>query len=245
MILKQVTVTGADDSVNYHDLYKISQQFPFVEWGILLSKNSEGYPRFPTWKWIEGLITEKPVGVYLSGHLCGSWVRNIVAGGTDFLDTKKEFIYGFERFQLNFHGQQHGSSLVIEKFIDSLVFLTGAKKQQVIFQMDGMNELLYHRAHSLYSRQRGIDAVPLYDVSGGCGILPEEWPEPMGNYSGYAGGLSSDNLVEQLAKIKKKITNKDGSLCPAWIDAETHLRSKNDKQFDLDKVVKFLEIAGT
>jgi hypothetical protein len=46
--LKQVTITGADDSINYHKLFDISHQFPFVEWEILLSKNSEGYPRFPT-----------------------------------------------------------------------------------------------------------------------------------------------------------------------------------------------------
>ncbi len=53
--IKQVTVTGADDSINYYRLFELSEKYPFVEWGLLLSKNSEGYPRFPTWNWIEGV----------------------------------------------------------------------------------------------------------------------------------------------------------------------------------------------
>ncbi|KKL70525.1 hypothetical protein LCGC14_2104030 [marine sediment metagenome] len=241
--LKQVTVTGADDSVNYYDLCNISKRFPYVEWGILLSKNSEGYPRFPTLNWLEGFIAEKSPDVHLSGHLCGTWVRDIVDGGTAFINARRNDIRkGFERYQLNFHATQHLLSDAA-KFIESLVFLTGVHNQQVIFQMDDTNNRIYHRARSQYGKQRGVDAVALYDVSGGAGVLPEDWPEPMGDYCGYAGGLSPDNLKEQLGKIEQRITNKDGSLCKIWIDAETHLRSPDNQQFDLDKVVQFLEIA--
>ena len=73
------------------------------------------------------------------------------------------------------------------------------------------------------------------------GVLPDKWPEPNGDYCGYAGGLSPDNLAEQLEKIDKAITNKDGGFYAIWIDAETHLRSPDNQRFDLDKVVKFLE----
>jgi hypothetical protein len=241
-ILKQVTVTGADNSIDYHDLFELSIKYPFVEWGILLSKNSEGFNRFPTWDWIEGLITEKPPIVKLSGHLCGAWVRDIIKGGTLFLDTHRELSYGFKRFQLNFHGELQ-TVTEPDKYIWALRYLTSIYIQKIIYQMDGVNNRLYSLARSLYGKQMGLDAVALHDVSGGNGILPDKWPQPMGDYCGYAGGLSPDNLADQLKLISERITNKDGSIYPIWIDAETHLRSKNDKQFDLDKVVKFLEIA--
>lgn len=240
--LRQVTVTGADNSVNYYDLFDMAREYPFAEWGILLSKNSEGFPRFPTWEWIEGCIAERPPEMHLSGHLCGSWVRDIVSGGTAFVDLKRDFSIGFDRYQLNFHGQQH-TIVDQDKFTEALVLLTGVRQQPIIFQMDKVNELLYHWAHSLYGRSRGIYAHPLFDVSGGAGILPKQWPQPMGEYCGYAGGLSPDNLAEQLKLIQERIRNKDGSLYPIWIDAETHIRSRDDQRFDLSKVAAFLEAA--
>lgn len=236
-ILKQVTVTGADDSIDYYSLYSISKKYPFVEWGILLSKNSEGYNRFPTWKWIERLITEKHPTVNLSGHLCGSWVRDIINGGNIFLDTHRELTYGFNRFQLNFHGELL-NALYPERYIKSLQYLTYIKHQQIIFQADGVNQKLYNLARSIYGQQNGINAVMLYDLSGGNGVLPDKWQEPIGGYCGYAGGLSPENLKENLDKLCDIVGD-----TPIWVDAETHLRSNNDKQFDLDKVVKFLEIA--
>ncbi len=240
--IKQVTLTGADDSISYYRLFEISEKYPFVEWGILLSKNSEGYFRFPTWKWIEGLITEKPPTVKLSGHLCGSWVRDIIAGGIEFKTAHSQSINGFGRFQLNFHAQQHWPHLP-EKFIQSLFYLTCLDKQQVIFQIDGVNHRAYDLARSQYATQKGINAVPLFDVSGGAGILPDEWPKPMGNYCGYAGGLSPDNLLKQIQLIQSRIRNKDGSLYPIWIDAETHIRSSDNSTFDTIKAETFLEIA--
>jgi hypothetical protein len=240
--IKQVTLTGADDSIDYHQLFELSAKYPFIEWGILLSKNSEGYSRFPTWKWIEGMITEKPASVNVSGHLCGSWVRDIVVGGSMFVNSHGELAQEFNRFQLNFHGQLHIACLP-DDFIEALFNLTALRKQQIIFQNDDVNERLYHLAHSQYAKHKGIDAVALHDISGGAGILPQEWPLPMGDYCGYAGGLSPDNLLEQIELIQSRIRNKDNSLYPIWIDAETHLRSNDDQQFDISKIIKFIEIA--
>jgi hypothetical protein len=46
-----VTVTGADDSVNPIDLTVHAARFPFLEFGILLSKKQIGSTRFPSLEW--------------------------------------------------------------------------------------------------------------------------------------------------------------------------------------------------
>ena len=57
MNLTKVTITGADDSVRVEDLLEINERFPFVEFGILVSKRTGGQavPRFPSAEWMKGL----------------------------------------------------------------------------------------------------------------------------------------------------------------------------------------------
>lgn len=226
--IKQVTVTGADDSVEPEELVKISEEYPYVEFGILCSKNNSGYPRFPSIVWMHKLLLTKLYPMQLSMHLCGRWVRSVCAGdGEIFKDWIVAYFDMFDRIQLNFHGQLHHTYNT--RFFSGLKALS----KSIIFQMDDVNNPLYHQA-----KDWGVNCSPLYDISGGAGIVSEYYPKPRSEYDGYAGGLSPSNLKEQLEKLsgivgKHKI----------WIDAETHLRSDDDKQFDLDKVRAFLEIA--
>jgi phosphoribosylanthranilate isomerase len=85
------------------------------------------------------------------------------------------------------------------------------------------------------AKEAGVNAAPLFDLSGGAGVLPENWPVANG-YCGYAGGLSPENVQGQLELIEQVAG--DG---PIWIDVETHVRSEDDKIFDLDKVRAFIE----
>lgn len=63
--------------------------------------------------------------------------------------------------------------------------------------------------------------------------MPEIWPNPIEN-CGYAGGLTPENVKEQLCLIKN-LVGENGSI---WIDAESSLRGYD--QFDLGKVEEFL-----
>ena len=227
-IIKQVTVTGADDSVTVKEMVEIQKQYPFVEWGILLSKTSEGRSRFPTQGWIERLCPFKYM-LTLSGHVCGRWVRDICEGKNTMYEDRSWFDGLFGRYQLNFHACLHK----IQHGISFTGTLLSLNVKQVIFQFDEVNDDLLKVA-----RKNHIDAVPLFDTSGGAGVLPQEWPMTMNVYSGYAGGLSPENLVSEMERIEKVCD--DG---PIWIDAETRLRSDDDQQFDLEKVVRFLEEA--
>jgi hypothetical protein len=51
-IIDRVTITGADANTKHEDLFKLSEDFPFVELGILLSKSGEGKARYPTYAWM-------------------------------------------------------------------------------------------------------------------------------------------------------------------------------------------------
>lgn len=230
-IIRFVTVTGADDSIRPEELVSVAKDYPFVEFGILLSKKQQGTKRFPSRNWLDELyILWRNENLLLSGHLCGKWVRDLCLGTPSFFE---EFGYTwkmFERFQLNFHAEPHQ---VNDKQFSEILRQYLAYKP-IIFQMDGANEKVFN---SLEAR-REIQAFPLFDLSGGTGLSPKEWPNQLPNtYCGYAGGLSPTNLQEQMERISEVASG------PIWIDAETLLRSEDDMVFDLEKVRRFLETA--
>jgi len=229
-MIRCVTITGADDSINPKELFKLSDEFPFVEWGILFSKSAEGKYRYPTRKWLWELYTEWCRSyiprLNFSAHICGRWVRDICAGSWTIFEDHTTFDM-FKRIQLNFHALVH--ELDEQKFIAG--FKDGTIQRQYIFQLDNVNNGILNVALN-----NNVDAVPLFDLSGGAGILPEEWPRANG-YCGYAGGLSPENLESQLELIEQVADY------PMWIDTETRVRSDGDYQFDLGKVRAFLEVA--
>jgi hypothetical protein len=227
-----VTVTGADDSIDPRDLVPLAVEFPFAEFGILLSKKQQGTKRFPSKDWLEELYLLWYDGkLPLSGHMCGEWVRDLCVGKPTFF---KEFGYTwpmFKRIQLNFHAEHHPFDY---RMLAGLIRRSFGNIP-VIFQMDGVNEKVFS---AMCDGSSGITAQPLFDSSGGAGLLPNKWPKQLVNrFCGYAGGLSPDNLAEEMEKISSVAPG------PIWIDAETLLRSENDMVFDLEKVCRFLEAA--
>lgn len=184
-IVNRVTLTGPNQKTDLAELVSISQKYPFVEWGILLSKASMGSsPRSPNRTWMQELYDVKHDVFYgqlipggqLSGHLCGRWVRDVCKGEWTFLDDLGHIAEMFDRIQLNFHAEVH--RLDRDKFIRG--FTNGPGKRyaernglgrQFIFQMDDVNNDILDVA-----REAGINAVPLFDLSGGAGVLPENWP---------------------------------------------------------------------
>lgn len=242
-IIHKITITGPNQKTDIEKLYEISKQYPFVEWGILLSKNSMGSsPRYPNRTWMTELAGFKAEAInstyakdfILSGHLCGRWVRDVCKGEWSFLEDLGETITDmFNRIQLNFHAEVQ--RLPRDEFIHG--FRDGPGRsysalRQFIFQMDDVNNSILDIAW-----EAGVNVSPLFDLSGGAGILPENWPKANG-YCGYAGGLSPENVQEQLAIIEQAANEN-----LIWIDVETHVRSDNDKIFDLDKVKAFIENA--
>lgn len=251
--LERVTITGADNSIDPVSLYHLSNQFPFVEWGLLLHKTQDrvtpvaskvppghvtpghakggrilGDSRFPSWPWLYEVAKLKQAfhEMRFAGHVCGEWVIDMAIGNDPFRAHDWPL---FDRYQLNFHGIPH----VWKK--EDMWRLLNTLNREVIIQMDLKNEHIFTYLHAQDS-----DVTPLFDLSHGGGVLPDEWPEGgasiYGNtLCGYAGGLSPDNIQTQLPKIHQACGG-----WPVWIDCETHVRSHNGRDFDLDKVRAFL-----
>jgi hypothetical protein len=228
MIIDRVTITGADDSTDIQWMLAMQERFPFVEWGILVSKSQMGNYRFPSMDWLARLIVPQDK-LQTSIHVCGKWVRQICDG--DWSDMLMEIGVVAERakrVQLNFHAHAH---TLKDRFFRSAQVASKNSNWQLIFQIDGVNDGLVVQA-----RVDGLDAVPLYDLSGGAGVLPSQWPKQSeGVYTGYAGGLGPRNVIDQTEKIKSVASGR------IWIDMETRVRTEDDSRLDEALVESVLE----
>ena len=229
-MIDRVAITGADDSIRPEELLPLSEEFPFVEWAILLSDNKEGNFRFPSRQWMEELfVLGKKHNLKLAGHVCGAWVRNLVVKKDPAVFVNRpEFIENFPRIQLNFSPYD-----AAQLFLDVLK----PYKNQFIFQVGSKGKGDKITLLNL-GRNMGLDLAVLFDRSGGKGVVPATWPDPIDPfYLGYAGGLGPDSLAEQLPKIMESAGERT-----IWIDMESRVRSEDDAKFDLSKVRTCLEI---
>lgn len=257
-MIDRVTITGADDSIRPEQLIPLTEEFPFVEWGILASENNTfkagGSNRYPSPRWIadlQGVAESTGALRHLALHINGRWVRDMLLGN---LSLPTNLLHCFLRVQLNFHAER--TTCDPEKFarvLTSSVF-TG---REFIFQLDGAHG---NRHLDAAYDEEVFGCSGLFDESGGAGLLPPEWPSPIfiemdpgehgegvqyHAYHGYAGGLGPDNLAEQIPRILKAAAGTEHTLeGRIWIDMETRVRSRNDQQFDLNLVRKCLEIAS-
>ena len=231
-MLTNLTFTGADDQVFVNELAKICKQYPFVELGILAGNNPPGTQRFPSNDWIDNIANEWHLP--LSLHLCGDLVDEFLNGSSEIIMKRYPSIQleHFQRLQINTGGKNRRYEIAfIKEFLEAEV-----PDVELIFQVDGSNLALIDDMSKL--ARNGANISFLYDMSKGKGILPEKWPDydPL-FHQGYAGGLTPDNLHEQITLIGEKVGDFE-----SWIDIETGVRSFEKEYFDISKVKTCCEI---
>lgn len=226
-MLTKVTITGADDSVDPEELINLSYEYPFLEWAILVSRKSQGKRRFPSHEWMKELHDiGKDIPVAM--HLCGDYVNEILMGDTKFRKEVQPIYVMSSRIQINTHGIKHPYD--VKKLRE---VLNTHKSTKFIFQYDEVNTEILDACAGCSNAQA------LFDLSHGDGVLPNSWPDPIpGVHCGYAGGLSPDNVEDNIIRIENKTVG-----TPIWIDMETHVISNGDQLFDLKKVKAVLDIA--
>ena len=100
-ILSVCTLTGADDTIQPEDLFRLSAEFPFVEWGILYHEALKGAGRYPAFKWIDVLCDQMPryPTARFALHVCGREAVNLFLLGTGNVSRTASC---FDRVQINF-----------------------------------------------------------------------------------------------------------------------------------------------
>lgn len=231
MPLDRVTITGADDNTPIPALVELSREFPFVEWGILVSEKQQGSSRFPGRQWMSSFASQAATEIMaVSMHVCGLWVRQMLRGKLDWESLPADIRIVANRIQVNTHAEEHISTAT---FLD---WISEHDAKQFIIQLDGIND---HVLDAGFARKQNV--AGLFDGSHGAGVLPESWPSPRhkGLSYGYAGGIGPENIVEQVANINKASAwHKE----PVWIDMEGRVRTH--EVLDLAKVRRVLELCA-
>lgn len=230
MKIKTVTITGSDDNnTDIGEMIAISKRHPFVEWGILFSLSRTGTDRYPTEQWLERLKSEtNGLNMNFSGHLCGQYTREILQGDGKLLDSLKSNFDIFRRFQLNFNSENTPPTPEFYSLIEKLNHI------DFILQFNKVNTDTCNASMGLLK-----NISFLYDSSGGRGTNVTEYKPVFDNFfTGYAGGLSPDNLTQELIKISKAV----GNGIDIWIDTESGVRT--DEKLNMKKVDDFVETAA-
>lgn len=233
MSLLYCTLTGVDNTTPIKDILDISKEYPFVEWGVLVSEDREGSSRYPTLPMVEDLLEED---INIAIHLCGSFNTYLLEENFYKLEKLDEVLKnlkeskGSRRLQLNISNYYNKFRLS-----DLLLLLENLRYLNIITSDNPGNSGMLTDLYSLF---KPTFHQVLFDTSGGRGKLPESWPKPnLPTVYGYAGGLSLDNIEQEFIKIKSVVP--EGR--PFWIDMESSLRSSEDT-FDLSKCRQILEI---
>ncbi len=222
MRLQHITFTGIDGKTDLGVLWELQQEFPMVEWGVLVAKNwrDNGNRYFnPTY-----LSALRDRGLNLSCHLCGSIARAAVNDNWQpFREwTNYECYDIFNRCQINIADSKENPELFrFKDFDDEVLF------DEVIIQQRSADDC------DLFLNSQKPNVSVLLDASGGQGI---DTPIKVlkADKVGYAGGIGINNVKDKLEYL---YANVDGDF---WIDMETGVRT--DDWFDIDKVYKVLRI---
>jgi hypothetical protein len=213
-----VTITGADDAVDPRDMVELSAEFPFLEWGILLSTKRMGTPRYPTVspEWASRML-ELASECLFSAHLCGDFARRTAYC---LLPSWLPAIFG--RCQINGYDSSYCNG-VTDLSLDYPI--------EFILQCRSVDDLQPLATQSIMMGRASV----LFDPSGGRGIESCCWPvAPLNTKIGFAGGIGPDNVEMAISGIIAS----NQWLQSFWIDMESGVRT--DDRLDFDKVTDVL-----
>mmetsp|Transcript_135908 Transcript_135908/g.378764 ORF Transcript_135908/g.378764 Transcript_135908/m.378764 type:complete len:364 (+) Transcript_135908:141-1232(+) len=259
--LSFLSLSGVDDSVSPRTLCDISQEFSFVEWGVNFRAEKQGKePRYASLAWLRQLQEEidrrqqtgKFAPIHFAAHLGGEYCVDVLKGDTSLVRTLWEE-YGFLRIHLC-PTRSHGvNSSQLKKYLSTLksvivalpqvefVLLVTRETRALTFQLmnDCQPNLAFfydaeEAALAVNSPSRGCGGGHAQGSNGGPLRRPPPCPHP-GIHCGYGGGLTIENLTDELRRIAKVVN------CPrrpVWVDLESGLRSSGPgrpDEFDLGK----------
>ena len=233
MFLKTIVCSGINEKNDINDAIEFLKKYKNTEFGVQCSLKTMGY-QTAGFEWLKGFLhklNEEKIENRIALHLNGSFVTSFCDGKVpDEISDLLKIGKAISRLQLNF---EIGKDVFASGKIPNIKNLEHAVQtvmpRTIILVACQANLSFINPVH-----YRGTKFDLLFDESFGNGILPDAYKPPVFSdvFQGYAGGLSPENVVEELAKIGKVAK---GNI---FIDAEGKL--KQDGSFSLDRAEKFV-----
>lgn len=224
MKLQHITFTGIDAKTDIGALWKIQQEFPMVEFGVLTSYHwYENGNRYLNPAFLSNLYAGNGK-LNLALHVCGSMAHDAADGYWNKVNNHMFNTLGlFKRVQLNVANRTDNPYRLAS---------TPNRHTEVIIQQKGIHDI------EMFEHSKWMNVSVLLDASGGQGIDTPIKVLPNAGKPfkvGYAGGFNPDNVAEKLTFLMENEQVGD-----FWIDMESGVRT--DDWFDIDKVRRVLEI---
>ena len=242
MKLSFISCSGANEHTNIRELADAFGNlfYPEIVMGIQVSGKKASYET-PRYLWLERLykyLEKTDTYLNISLHVNEDWAERFLEGDVaeelnHFLRTNhSQGIPFIKTVQLNFK-----LSDKIEKDIDADVLIETMRRyprQDFILSCNRYNNNFINRIYN----ESSYKFLCLYDESFGEGIIPAQREAPLfeDRLQGYAGGLSPDNIIEELQKIEKLVDN-DTEI---FVDAEGKLKD-TDGKFSITKAKEFAD----
>ena len=238
MNLRYITCSDPREFNDIHDLVKLGKLSSRVEIAVQAhpSKMSPGMPRNEWFRELVRYVMHDKHKIRLAVHVNREWCDEICRTG----HIPTELSYFFEmcrdenpydavvkRWQLNMPTDT-ANNLNINALKN---LMATYPEKYFIFQYNANTHNAIHRLHDA-----GLHFSVLYDSSGGRGIAPDLWNAPLFHNvpQGYSGGISPENVSENLCKISSVVPEQRG----IWIDAEGRLKT-NDR-FDINRARQYI-----
>jgi hypothetical protein len=157
MKIERVTILGIDDSIEIDHLVKISEYYPFVEWGIILDRGRE----LPSRTYLGNLFDNRDK-LRIVGILRGEWLEDFKKGNISIKRSRKFIWDMIKRLQIDPRG---GDSELVLRAISLL-------KMQVILETDFIREI------HLDAISRGLNIEILFNK-----VYSGIWQHPMDEVS--------------------------------------------------------------
>ena len=242
MQLEYITCSGISFNNDIEDIIDLGKKYLLAEFAVQASPKSF-YKGSPKYEWFNTLLSSCKVNnIRIATHVNLGYCKDMCHGVVpcDLQDLwnvkRKNGEPAIGRVQININGGNDIFEFHADKVADIIRAYPDIK---FIFQYTSAQ-------HDRISKldKKHVPFALLYDASGGCGISPDSWYGPVfpNHQMGYSGGLSPENVVDNLNEINE-ILPADYS---TWIDAEGKLKSPDSngkKVFDVALAKKYIERA--
>lgn len=240
MNLRYITCSGANEENSTAEIVDLGHQSDKVEIGIVASQHTM-HTNSVRNKWFNQILRDNAQNkLNLALHIGGDWCTDFCNGKIapelkQWLDARKYAtnMPAIPRWQLNI-----GNGMNLRHENEMAAIIADYPDNEFIFSFNN-NPLVVSYISRLYDT--GVPFSLLFDSSYGTGRSPVNWETPRfaGRAHGYAGGLSGENVAEQLTRISNVIPFP----YTTWIDAEFKLKTPGTMRFDAGRANAYVHNA--